>query len=176
MRSKRLIAYSLFLGALAAVFLSMLDWKAFLELLRVDWTGVISFVALAALSQAMAVDSIVGAAKPVKSSIAFLPLLAMAVVYPPTAVVAAAGGMVVINELLRSNRVWHRAVFNVSQSILSYGLGGWIFHQAYLWTSGTSEYVAGSDFVGVFLPFYCLAFVFFGLNLSFVGIGVAIRE
>lgn len=177
MRSKRLNAYSLFLTFLAAVFLSTLDWGAFLRLLESDWPGVLSFIALAALAQAMAVDSIVGAAKPVKSSISFLPLLAMAVVYPPTAVVAAAGGMVVINELLlRPDRVWHRGIFNVSQAVLSYGLGGWVFHQVYLWSSGSSDVLAGSEFVGAFLPFYCLAIVFFGLNLSFVGVAVAIRE
>ncbi len=177
MRSKRLAAFALVLSGLALLFLGTLDWGGFVELLAADWTGIISFVALAALSQAMAVDSIVGAAKPVKTSIAFLPLLAMAVVYPPTAVVAAAGGMVVINEvLLRADKDWPRALFNVSQAVLSYGVGGLIFHEVYIWTSGSMELVAGSDFVGIFLPFYCLAIVFFGLNLSLVGIAVAIRE
>lgn len=177
MRSKPLTAYSLVLTALAAAFVSALDWEGFLRLVESDWTGLLSFVALAALSQAMAVDSIVGATKPVKSSIAFLPLLAMAVVYPPTAVVAAAGGMVVISELLlRHDRVWHRATFNVSQAVLSYGLGGWVFQKVYFWASGNSELVIESDFVGMFVPFYCLAIVFFSLNLLFVGAWVAIRD
>lgn len=177
MNAQRLIAYSLFLSGLAAAFLSTLDWGEFLQLVEANGGGVASFIALAALAQAMAVDSIVGAAKPVKSSISFLPLLAMAVVYPPTAVVVAAGGMVIINELLlRTDRVWHRAIFNVSQAILSYGVGGWVFHWVYLWSSGQPDFVAGFEFVTAFLPFYCLAIVFFGLNLCFVGIGVAIRE
>lgn len=177
MRFNRLGVFALVLSGMAIVFLGTLDWGGFVELLYADWTGFLSFVALAALSQALAVDSIVGAAKPVKTSIAFLPLLAMAVVYPPTAVVAAAGGMVIVNEvLLRAERDWHRAVFNVSQAVLSYGLGGLLFHAVYGWTSGTTGVAAGSDFVGIFVPFYCLAVVFFGLNLSLVGIAVAIRE
>jgi putative nucleotidyltransferase with HDIG domain len=177
MQSRRLITYSVLLGGLASAFINVLDWGAFVVLVREDWQGLLSFVVLAAISQAMAVDSIVGAAKPVKSSISFLPLLAMAVVYPPTAVVVAAGGMVVVSEVvLRADRVWHRGLFNVSQAILAYGAGGWVFHRVYLWTTGQLEFAGGSDFVAVFLPFYCLAGVFFGLNLLFVGIGVSIRE
>jgi putative nucleotidyltransferase with HDIG domain len=177
MHSRRLNTYSLLLGSLAAAFVSILDWPAFGSLLLDDWQGLLSFVVLAALSQAMAVDSIVGAAKPVKSSISFLPLLAMAVVYPPAAVVVAAGGMVIVTEvLIRADRMWHRGIFNVSQAVLAYGLGGWVFHSVYLWSSGSWDFVGGSDFVAVFVPFYCLATTFFGLNLIFVAIAVAIRE
>lgn len=177
MRNNRLVSYSAVLGAVATGFLCLLDWPEFLWLVQQEWAGLLSFVVLAALAQAMAVDSIVGAAKPVKSSISFLPLLAMAVVYPPTAVVVAAGGMVVVSEFgLRSERVWHRALFNTSQAVLSYGFGGWVFHRVYFLATGTSSFIVGADFVDIFLPFYCLAVIFFGLNLIFVGVWVAIRE
>lgn len=177
MRPNRLSVFALILSGFAIAFLSTLDWGGFVEVLYADWTGLLSFVALAALSQALAVNSIVGAAKPVTSSIAFLPLLAMAVVYPPTAVVAATGGMVIVNEVfLRSDKDWPRALFNLSQAILSYGLGGLVFHALYAWTSGSADVTVGFDFVNIFLPFYCLAIVFFSLNLSLVGTAVAIRE
>jgi hypothetical protein len=67
-----------------------LDWSVLFELAPGDWLGLLAFLALAVFSQGLAVDSAVGATKPVKSSIAFLPLLALAVVLPvPTVVLAA---------------------------------------------------------------------------------------
>ena len=173
----KLVAYTLLLASLAAGFISLLDWASFVEIVRVEWAGLATFVVLGVLSQALAVDSTVGAAKPVKSSIAFLPLLALAVVYPPTAVVVAAGGMVAANEVfVRPNRQWHRAFFNVSQSILSYGLGAWAFHAILEWAAGDYQFGSHIEFASVFFPFYVLAVAFFGLNLLFVGIWLAMRE
>ena len=177
MASRKLIAYTLFLAALAVAFVGSLDWASFVIVLRNEFGGLAAFVALGALSQALAVDSIVGAARPVKSSIAFLPLLALAVVYEPPAVVLAAGGMVAVNEVfVRPNRVWNRAVFNISQAILSYGIGALVFHQVLELASGSLEFRSVTDFANAFFPFYALAIVFFSLNLLFVGTGVAIRE
>lgn len=178
MPSKKLIAYTLLLVALAAALIGSLDWASFWIVLRSEFAGLATFVALGALSQALAIDSIVGAARPVKSSIAFLPLLALAVVYDPPGVVLAAGGMVAVNEFfLRPNRVWNRALFNVSQAVLSYGIGAWVFHWVLYWASGDTEFTPGTtDFAEIFFPFYILALVFFILNLLFVSIGVALRE
>lgn len=177
MTSRKLVAYTLFLAALAAVLVGSLDWVSFGAEVRNEFGGLAAFVALGALSQMLAVDSIVGAAKPVKSSIAFLPLLALAVVYEPPAVVLAAGGMVAVNELfLRPNRAWNRTVFNISQAILSYGLGALVFHHLLQWVSGDTTFHSVNDFANVFFPFYALALVFFSLNQLFVGVAVAIRE
>lgn len=177
MPSRRLIAYTVSLAVLAAIFVGSLDWADFLIVLRTEIGGLAAFVVLGALSQALAVDSIVGDAKPVKSSIAFLPLLALAVVYEPPAVVLAAGGMVAVNELfVRPNRSWNRAVFNVSQSILAYGIGALVFHEVLLWVSGSTEFQSVSDFANIFFPFFVLSVVFFSLNLLFVSSAVAIRE
>lgn len=177
MPSKKLIAYTLLLVALAAALIGSLDWASFWMVLRNEYAGLATFVALGALSQALAIDSIVGAARPVKSSIAFLPLLALAVVYDPPAVVLAAGGMVAVNELfLRPKRVWNRALFNISQAVLSYGIAAWVFHWVLSWTSGSREFGPGAEFANVFFPFYTLALVFFSLNLLFVSVGVAFRE
>lgn len=177
MPSKKLVAYTLVLVVLATAFIGSLDWVSFWRLVPAEFAGLAAFVALGALSQALAVDSIVGAAKPVKSSIAFLPLLALAVVYPPPAVVIAAGGMVAFNELfIRPGRVWNRVLFNVSQAVLAYGTGAWVFRQVLRWASGQSDFGSGASFANVFFPFYTLALVFFSLNLLFVGVGVAIRE
>lgn len=173
--ASRLQWYVAALCTLAALLLFVLDWGALLQLPWGDYVGLATFVLLAILSQALAVDSIVGAAKPVKSSIAFLPLLALAVVFPPAAAVLAAGIMALINEaFFQKRRRWNLAAFNVSQSILSYGIGGVAFHALY--TSIDSAGPAGADFAGAFFPFYGLAVVVFGLNLLFVSTYIAIRE
>jgi putative nucleotidyltransferase with HDIG domain len=177
MKPTTLHGYVIALACLAAAFLVAMDWEGLFALGSGDVVGLLTFVALAALSQAMAVESIVGAAKPVKSSTSFLPLLALAVVFPPAAVAIAAGGMVAANELaLRRDRVWHRAAFNIAQSILSYGVGGWVFHTVYNLTTGKTDYVLSFDFASTFVPFYSLAVTFFGLNLVFVAAYVSIRE
>lgn len=175
---KSLRAYGVATTVLAAAFASQLDWSFLGAIRNADLLGLATFVALAVLSQAMAVDSIVGAAKPIKSSIAFLPLLALAVVFPPVAVVVAAGGMSFVSEvLIRRDRVWHRAAFNVSQTILSYGTAGWVFHTLYAGSfSEQTQVVFEGGFEKVFFPFYALALTFFCLNLVFVGAYIAIRE
>lgn len=175
---KSLPTYGLATTGLAAAFVSQLDWSFLGAVNNADLFGLATFVALAVLSQAMAVDSIVGAAKPVKSSIAFLPLLALAVVFPPVAVVLAAGGMSFVNEvLIRRDRLWYRAAFNVSQTILSYGSAGWVFHTLYGGElSEHTQIVFDGGFENIFFPFYGLALTFFSLNLVFVGGYIAIRE
>jgi hypothetical protein len=86
MLSRPLNVYVASLAAGAVVFLSLLGWSTFGRFSGGDIAGLVVFVLLAILSQALAVESTVGAAKPVKSSIAFLPLLALAVVFPPRAI------------------------------------------------------------------------------------------
>lgn len=161
----------------ALAFALLLDWGPLTAFSTGDVWGLATFVALAVLSQAMAVDSIVGASKPVKSSIAFLPLLALAVVFPPIAVVIAAGGMSAVNELIiRRDKVWTRGLFNIAQIVLSYGLAGWIFHRLYTGTFAGTTGLFDGGLGSVFVPFYALAIIFFALNLLFVAAYIAIRD
>lgn len=164
-------------AAAAAVFTLTLNWSELAALSRSDWIGLGTFLLLAVLSQALAVDSTVGASKPVKSSIAFLPLMALAVVMPVPAVVLATGSMTAAHELLFvKDRSWSKALFNTSQTLLSYGLGATVF-RVLAELSGTAPTVDGA--VGIaelFLPFYGLAVTFFVLNIVFVSTVVAIRE
>lgn len=161
----------------ALSFVLILEWGPLRQFSGSDVWGLATFVALAVLSQAMAVDSIVGASRPVKSSIAFLPLLALAVVFPPIAVVIAAGGMSMVNELvIRRDRVWTRALFNIAQIMLSYGLAGWLFHRLYMGAFAGPEALFEDGLGSVFVPFYALALTFFGLNLLFVAAYISIRD
>lgn len=165
------------LCGLALVFMAGLDWHLVWILSLSDAIGLGTFVLLAVLSQVLAVDSIVGASRPVKSSIAFLPLLAVAVVFPPPATVLATGGVALLNDLLlREGRVLSRAAFNTAQTALAYGLGGWVFHFIVNVVSPEAAGAPGLEFASSFFPFYALALTVFALNLLFVSTYVALRE
>lgn len=174
---KALKFYFASLAAAAAIFAISLDWAELAALSRADWIGLGTFLLLAILSQALAVESTVGASKPVKSSIAFLPLMALAVVMPVPAVVLAIGSMTAGTELFFvRERSWAKAIFNTSQTVLSFGFGATVFRALADWT-GTPPTVDGvAGIAGLFLPFYGLAVTFFVLNLVFVSMVIALRE
>jgi putative nucleotidyltransferase with HDIG domain len=173
-RSKYFIAIAV---SGTALFCSALDWTFVLTLQGGDWAGLFTFLSLAVISQILAVDSTVGSARPVKSSIAFLPLLALAATFPPGAVVAATAVTMLVHELfVLPERIWHRALFNTSQASLAAGLGSVVF-RAFASAMEVAPGIQGIGDVGaLFLPFYALSLTFFGVNLLFVSLFVAIRK
>lgn len=160
----------------AGVFSLLLDWAVLTELSSRDWFGLGTFLGLAALSQSLAVESTLGASKPVQSSIAFLPLLALAMVMPVPVVVLAVGAMTIFVEFFFRERHWPRAGFNTAQTMLSYGFGALAFRQVGAWTGTAIEFTGAVDIANLFLPLYALAFTFFGLNLLFVSTVIALRD
>lgn len=164
-------------AAAAAIFTLSLDWQQLSNLSIRDWGGLITFLLLAVLSQAMAVESTVGASKPVTSSTAFLPLMALAVVMPVPAVVFATGSMTLVNELLVSKkRSWGKVVFNTSQAILSLGLGAVVFQTIDGIGGAVAQLDGAAKIANLFLPFFGLAATFFILNMVLVSVVIAIRE
>jgi putative nucleotidyltransferase with HDIG domain len=158
----------------AALFAATLNWPILQELSTSDWLGFAAFLSLAILAQGLAVDSVVGSSKPVKSSIAFLPLLALAVVMPVPAVVLAAGLVNLVHEVFFRDRSLSRTLFNVSQTILSYGLAATVFQTLRPVDPGVP--VLADGLTSILLPFGCLAVTFFVLNLLFVSIALSIRQ
>lgn len=163
-------------SGLALGFCLLLDWSALFELSSREWLGLAAFLSLAVLAQTLAVDSTLGAAKPVKSSIAFLPLLALAVVMPVPAVVLATGSMTAVHETFFRDRSWPRTAFNTAQTILSYGLAAILFGELQLWLGLPSAGPSSNDLAYLFFPFYGLATTFFLLNIGFVSVGIALRQ
>lgn len=110
--------------ALAAV----LPWDQVVNLAWADLVGLASFIAVAILSEAMAIDFAVGANRAAKSSIAFLPLFAAAALFPPIAALFAAAAVHAFAELVLKDRVLWRTLFNVSQSAIGIGAAAWIYN------------------------------------------------
>jgi putative nucleotidyltransferase with HDIG domain len=167
--------YVVLLATTAVAFVSLLDWSLFAHFSSADLTGFLTFIALVVLSQALAVESTVGTTRPVSASIAFLPLFALAVVLPPPAVTIAAALSAATELVVRRSKGWTRAVFNVSQITLAYGIGSLAFHA----THGgfyTDLGFAGSALSQTFSSFALLAVVCFGINIFLVVGYISIRD
>jgi putative nucleotidyltransferase with HDIG domain len=156
----------------AAIFVALLDWSALLNLGPSDYLGLSTFVFLASISQYMAVDS--GTGRRVRSSVAFLPLLALTVLFPIPAVVVALVAMAVINDL-RPGR-FSAGVFNLALLILAYGSAAVVFGLLKGLTGAHSLGDSIESFLGVFFPFYGGVITFFGINILLVSAYIAIRD
>ena len=156
----------------AVVFAALLDWSALATLNASDFLGLAVFVFLASVSQYMAVDS--GTGRRVKSSVAFLPLLAMTILFPVPAVVSALVLMSLLHDI-RPGRIV-LAGFNLAVLVLAYGTAGLVF--AFLRGAppgtGLSDSIQG--FLSIFFPFYGGAVTFFCLNIALVSGYLAIRD
>jgi HD-GYP domain-containing protein (c-di-GMP phosphodiesterase class II) len=167
----RLNLYWALVTASAIVFCAILDWSPLSELTRADWVGWGTFVVLGVLSQYLAIESTLGAAQPVKSSIAFVPLLTVAVVMPTPAVVLAVGVIAAIDEIFFRERNVGRSLFNTSQTALSYGLASLLFQ-----SFGNGFLSGDGSLLDLFLRFYALSLTVFSTNVILVSIGVALRQ
>jgi putative nucleotidyltransferase with HDIG domain len=153
----------------AAAFLLLVDWGALGQLTLYDYAGLAVFIGLATLSEHLAVDS--GRGRRVRSSIAFLPLLAAALTFPVGAVVLAVATMYLRAVLQTKN--WSVFAFNLAQSTLAYGTAAVVFRAlaqdgAFGWQT--------SQFPLVFIPFYIAAACYFCLNVLFISGFIAIRD
>lgn len=129
--------------------------------------GLATFVAVAILSEALAIDFAVGPDRTAKSSVAFLPLLASAVIFPPIAAAAAAAVVEAFSELFLKRRVLWRAAFNISQSALAIGFASLVYNSFGRVESGT---------LGTVLAFGALAVTSFGVNFGLVSGFFAVRN
>ena len=173
--SKSLKAYSLVVIAAAGALAGVLDWSAILFLPPGDLAGLSTFVVLALVSHALAVDSTLGKTRPVKSSTAFLPLLASAVLFPTAAVVIAVAIVIFVTDQNRKLKGPLQIGFNIAQTVLGYGVGA-LFHRqllAFLLQFGPAGL---NTFAAEFIAFYGLVAVFFLFNVSLVSLYLSIRE
>lgn len=154
----------------AGLYLLLVDWGALWSLDPRELGGLAAFVALATLSEHMAVDASTG--RRVRSSVAFLPLLALTILFPAAAV-ALAVILMFVGYGIRSVRNWRSFAFNLAQMLLAYGAAGALFH---LLRGGAAFGADLDQFLGLFFPFYGAVVTYFGLNILLVSAYIAIRD
>jgi putative nucleotidyltransferase with HDIG domain len=162
-----------YLSAVIIVALAMLlalPWDGLAQLSQRDILGVAVFAAIGVLSEAMAIDFRIGHGRQSKASIAFLPFLSAAVIFPP--VVAALAAVLVIGVAqfaLRRHDIL-RGLFNCAQGAVSVGLAAQLYTML-IDPSGTLSPVDRSTVS--WLPFFFLAATFFMLNISLNAVAIA---
>jgi putative nucleotidyltransferase with HDIG domain len=129
---------------------------------RMDWVGLLSFILIGVLSQAVAIDF--GAGRQATSSLAFIPLLATAMVFPPGAVLIAAVAVIGFSEVA-TRRPPLKAAFNISQLILALGLAALAYDA--LAVAGDRTKISAVGTVALVTIFFAVNIVLSSIALSF---------
>src|SRR6266571_792003 len=164
--SLRLYVLTAFLSALAGVVLFFPDWSIPSSAQPQYWNGLVAFAILAVIcdSSFLPIPRITSAN--VRSSVAFIPLLASVVLFEhPWPMLMSGLAALVVDAFVRRKpmiRVW----FNVAQYMLAVGVGGLVYRAA-----GGVNGLQGFQFG--FLPFVALVITFFVINQGSVAFGVA---
>lgn len=132
------------------------------SLSKADWEVVIAFIAVGLLSQAAAIDF--GKGRQANSSVAFVPFLTTAIIFPPSISLVVVATVIGISELGFTKRGVVKGAFNVGQLVLALGAAAHI----YTW------FVGGGSRLTISVPgFVALVVVFFSTNILLSSIGLS---
>lgn len=159
--------YVALVSAAAFALAASLPWAQLATFGPHEIVGLVAFIGVAILSEALAIDFAVGQDRRAKSSIVFLPLFACAMVFPPSAAVAATVVVLGVTEMLLRERVLWRAAFNISQNVLGIGSGAVVYASLAGPDSGTLRVV---------FAFALLTLTAFTINILTVSGHYAIRQ
>jgi putative nucleotidyltransferase with HDIG domain len=146
-----------------------LPWEPLLALTARDSLGILAFAVLGILSECKPVSlSISNSKNQTVTSVVFLPMLASALIFPAVLVIAIAVAVQLFGELFLLPRVLWRTIFNLSQLVLAYGVGAWLYVELRSWSplNGDVDPIA----------FFVMATTFFAINQVAIGFFISIRE
>jgi putative nucleotidyltransferase with HDIG domain len=130
-----------------------------------DYAGLAVFLGLVILAEHLAVES------RIRSSIAFLPHLAAATIFPASAIILGVIATCLATGVGRND--WKAGAFNIAQLSLAYGAAATVF--AHL-SGGVGVESDVEHFVALFVPFYAAAGAYFTINAVSVSAFIAIRD
>jgi transposase len=149
----------------AVIFLAAVDWTPMFEMGVRDYAGLAVFLGLVILAEHLAVES------RIRSSIAFLPHLAAATIFPASAIILGVIATCLATGVGRND--WKAGAFNIAQLSLAYGAAATVF--AHL-SGGVGVESDVEHFVALFVPFYAAAGAYFTINAVSVSAFIAIRD
>ena len=135
------------------------------RLSRPEWRALAALATLAMIAQLVAMDFMGG--KQAKSSLAFIPLLAGAILLPPSASLLTTVPVITVSELVL-RRAPLKAAFNIAQVTLAVGGAAWM----YTWWAGGSPPEYSLSLIGAVLT----VGVFFSTNVVLTSIGLALWQ
>lgn len=150
--------------AVAAVFIALyLPPTALKAMSWPDWRALLVFAGIGVLAQAAAIDF--GKGQQATSSMAFIPLLASAMVLPPPATFLTAAVCIGVSDIFFLRRSALKAAFNTAQIVLATGLAA-VAYTAMLNGEDRTRIVA--------LGAVAVVVLFFATNLVLSSIGLAL--
>jgi len=163
--------YALLMGLGASLALAMGVWQGGWEGSQALWNGVISLLALALATEMTAVKWQVGSAA---FSMAFIPLLAGAFLFPPVwAMLVGGATQGVVGSLVRK-KPWDRVLFNSSKEVLAVAAASVVFQLLGGHPTITEFHVAKLGILGAGLAYSSVDSVFGGYAVALLeGYGFA---
>jgi putative nucleotidyltransferase with HDIG domain len=168
--NKRAQIYCLLVVLAAVIALPQHDWSVLWTLDRADLIGAGALVILAIISESLSISGTVGNQKPT-SSIAFLPLFACVLLFPPQLAVAVAVLTFVPAQLLIHKRPPLRAAFNAAQMTLSLMIAIAVYSLLPGHMPAAEQQLLT---LGGFASFAVFAVTFFFVNQVFVSVAMAL--
>lgn len=171
MNERRVQAYVVLMCLAAAICLFFTDWASLAALPSQSLVGLAGLVAVALLSESLAVG--IGTSAGGNSSITFLPLLASVQLFGPPAGVVLAVSTLSFVEFVVRRKPLDRAAFNVAQCVVATTLAG----SAFVLLGGLPiEGVADPNITGQLWPFVSFGLLFMAMNHAAVALAIALSQ
>jgi putative nucleotidyltransferase with HDIG domain len=170
MSDRRVQIYVAIVCIAGAVCLGFADWSSLAELPRESVLGLVGLVAIALLSESLAIGLSVGGGK---SSITFLPLLASVQLFGPVGGLALIVPTMAFVEFVVRRKTVSRGLFNVAQAVVGTTLAGSAFQAL----GGTAlEGLANPSIASQLGPFIVFGLIFLGVNHAAVSMALALSQ
>ena len=166
----RVKIYCYFIIATTLFVLPQYDWQALWHFNGADLVGASALIGLALLSETFSISGTVGDQRPT-SSIAFLPLFACVLLFPPVVAIAAAILTFTPGQVFIHKRPPLRAAFNACQMTLSMAIAIAVYNSLPGQAPQTGEQLLTP---GGFASFAVFAVTFFFVNQMFVSVAMAL--
>lgn len=171
MQNTALRFYVGFMVALSVGSLFLADWSAIYGLKTEVWTGLLALVILGLVSESLSLTVKVGGNRG-SSSITFLPLLTCVLLFGPMPAVMLHAATGTFGELIVRRTEPIKAVFNISQFLLSTVVAGFVFHAV----GGAPQTAIGTPFVLEIVPLLSFGLVFLAVNQGTVALAIAVDQ
>ena len=173
MNERRLHVYVALMWLTGAVCLVMTDWSSLIDLTPDAAFGLAGLVAIALMSESLAIGVGMGTNTSHTASVAFVPLLASVQLFGPAAGVLVFGLTVPFAELVVRRKDLFRASFNFAQTILATTLAG----SAFGLLGGTPLHATPDpDISSQLIPFVSYGLIFLATNHAAVSLAITLSQ
>ena len=173
MNERRLQVYVALMWLAGAVCLVSTEWVPLMALPPSGLLGLASLVAIAIMSESLAIGVSMGASSSHTASVAFVPLLASVQLFGPAAGVLVFGLTVPFAELIVRRKSLFRASFNFAQTIVATTLAG----TAFLLLGGLPLHAATDpNITSQLVPFISYGLIFLAVNHAAVSLAITLSQ